>query len=123
MTAYPRQGQTQLLAVIAPAEPPFADQPQRVDVPAAPGLIGAFDYGYHRYLVYGQGDRAVWVYMHPWRREHARQALGAVLGLVTPEQHAVFSHVHAEGNHVFDPGSKIAETVEQVAAAFWSVAR
>lgn len=122
MTACTRQDQTQLLAV-APAERPLAEQPQRMDVSAAPGLIGAFDYGFHCYLVYRQGDRAVWVYMHPWRSEHARQPVSAVLGLVTPEQHAVFSHVHAEGNHVFDPNSKVAETVEQVAAAFWRDAR
>lgn len=48
---------------------------------------------------------AVWVYMHPWRREHARQTVGAVLDLVTTKQHAVFSHVHAEGYHVFDSDS------------------
>ncbi|WP_205326972.1 hypothetical protein [Glycomyces sp. YM15] len=123
MTPYTTHDQTQLLAVITPAEPAFAEQPQRANVPAEQGLIGAFDYGYHRYLVYRQGDRGVWVYMHPWRRDYARQAVGAVLGLVTPEQHAVFSDVHAEGYHVFDPNSHVAVTVEEVAAAFWSEAR
>jgi hypothetical protein len=55
MTPYTRQDQTRLLAVIAPAEPLFAEQPQRAGVAAAPGLSGAFDYGFHRYLVYRQG--------------------------------------------------------------------
>ncbi|MDN3242579.1 hypothetical protein [Glycomyces tritici] len=123
MTAYTTQDQTQLLAVITPAEPTFAEQPQRAVVPPAQGLIGAFDYGHHRYLVYRQGDRNVWVYMHPWRREHARQPVGAVLDLVTPKQHAVFSQVESERELVFDPDWHEAVTVEEVAAAFWSDAR
>jgi hypothetical protein len=61
--------------------------------------------------------------MHPWRREHARQPVGAVLDLVTPKQHAVFSHVESEREQVFDPDSLVADVVAEVAAAFWSDAR
>lgn len=111
---------TQLLTVISLSEPEYVPEPQRVEAAPESLLMGAFDFGYHRYLVYRQGDRGVWVYMHPWRRKELRQAVGAVVSVVTDGQHAVFSRVESEGQLVFDPASDTAVTVEEVAAAYWS---
>jgi hypothetical protein len=123
MTVYTAHDRTQLLGIITPSEPEFAEDAQKVIVPAEEGLIGAFDLGYHRFYLYRQGTHGVWVYVHPWRSANARQSVGAVVDILSPKQHASFGTVTVEGAVVFHPDTDDAVIVEEVAAAFWSDTR
>ncbi|MCD0446294.1 hypothetical protein LO763_22020 [Glycomyces sp. A-F 0318] len=106
-----------------PSAPVNYPEPVIVVVPFETDLLGAFDYGTHRYFVYRSGERGVWVTMQAWRSANERQPVGAIRHLVTGEQHAAFHPVTVGAEVVFDPDAPTAAVVAEVAAAIWSVHR